>query len=111
MSLRDRYVSGTPWAPLSLDDRRELRPRVPDGYSLQTSGRGPYPPFRARLFDETRHVVDTKWGRTPREAAEALLAPDGCHWCGRDVSNGDFVNVQDGARVVRCCSVCWEKAE
>ena len=35
-----------------------------------------------------------------------------CHWCGRDVSDGDYVNVSltDGS-VGHTCSRCWEKAD
>jgi len=35
-----------------------------------------------------------------------------CHWCTRDTSEGDYVNVSlaDG-RIVRCCSVCWSRQD
>ncbi len=35
-----------------------------------------------------------------------------CWLCGRDVSDGDYVNVSrlDGS-IGHCCSICWEKRD
>lgn len=40
------------------------------------------------------------------------MTRDDCRWCGRDTSDGDFVNVPmpDGS-IARCCSRCYEQAD
>ena len=36
---------------------------------------------------------------------------DRCHWCGRDTSDGDYLNVDSAEGIVRCCSTCWERGD
>lgn len=74
--MTGRLARPSPWAHLTPDERRDIEARIPADGLLRLLGDSPRGPFMAAMatqgpFDYYR---DRAYGRTPKAAAEALLA-------------------------------------